>query len=319
MARKPRIEYEGAFYHVITRGNQRQRIFKGDDDFQKYISLLAFYKERYKYSLYAYVLMSNHVHLLIETRPIPLSKILQGINQSYTMYYNRKYKTVGHLFQGRYKAILCDKDAYLLSLVKYIHLNPVRAKIAKAAGEYRWSSYGSYDKQQRNDIVDTDQVLRMFSEDKSGARKLYRAYIDDGIEVKKEDIYKTVSQRILGEEKFIDKVMEKIDEKFENRRKHHEYSLKKIVETIGKMRGITLNKLREKSKNRGILEVRKLASLAAREYGYKGKEIALYLQKDPSVIARYLKEGEPFKTDMERALNMLSDKSICSKQEVGCQ
>jgi len=314
MARKPRIEYEGAFYHVITRGNQRQRVFKGDDDFQKYINLLAFYKERYKYSLYAYVLMSNHVHLLIETRTIPLSKILQGINQSYTMYFNRKHKTVGHLFQGRYKAILCDKDTYLFSLIKYINLNPVRAKIAKAVGEYRWSSYQSYDKQKNNDLVDTDQVLRMFSEDKSQARKLYRAYIDDGIEVKKEDIYRTISQRILGEEKFVDKVMEKIDERFENKRKHHEYSLKKIVETIGKMRGIILKELRGKSRNREILTVRQLASLAAREFGYKGREIALYLQKDPSVITRYLKEGETLKEDMERALNRLSDKSICNKQ-----
>jgi len=279
MARKPRIEYEGAFFHVITRGNQRQRLFKGDDDFQKYISLLAFYKERYKYSLYAYALMSNHVHLLIETRQIPPSKILQGINQSYTMYFNRKYKTVGHLFQGRYKAILCDKDAYLLSLIKYIHLNPVKAKIAKAAGGYRWSSHRSYDKQQKNNIVDTDPVLRMFSENKSQARKLYMAYMDDGIEVKKEDMYKTVSQRILGEEKFVDTVMEKIDEQFENKKKHHEYSLKKIVETIGEMRGITLKQLREKSNNREILTVRKLASLAAREFGYKGKEIAFYLQK----------------------------------------
>ncbi len=308
MARKPRIEYEGAFYHVITRGNQRQRVFKGDNDFQKYINLLAFYKERYKYSLYAYVLMSNHVHLLIETRQIPLSKILQGINQSYTMYFNGKYKTVGHLFQGRYKAILCDKDAYLLSLIKYIHLNAVRAKIAKAAGQYRWSSHQSYEKKKNNDFVDTDQVLRIFSEDKSQSRKLYRAYIDDGIEVKKEDIYKTVSQRILGEEKFVDKVMEKIDERFENKRKHHKYSLKKIVETIGKMRGITLKQLREKSKNREILTVRKLVSLAAREYGYKGKEIAFYLQKDPSVITRYFKEGEKFKADMERDLTMLKDK-----------
>jgi putative transposase len=314
MARKPRIEYEGAFYHVITRGNQRQRVFKGDDDFQKYVNFLAFYKERYKYSLYAYVLMSNHVHLLIETRTIPLSKILQGINQSYTMYFNRKNKTVGHLFQGRYKAILCDKDAYLLSLIKYIHLNPVRAKIAKAAGEYRWSSHRSYDKEKNNDLVDTGQVLRMFSEDKSQARKLYRAYIDDGIEVKKEDIYKTISQRILGEEKFVDKVMEKIDERFENTRKHHEYSLKEIVATMGKMRGITLKQLRGKSKNREILTVRKLASLAAREFGYKGKEIALYLQKDPSVITRYLKEEDNFTADLKRVLYILSDNSICNKQ-----
>ncbi|MFA4919296.1 MAG: transposase [Thermodesulfovibrionales bacterium] len=307
MARKPRIEYEGAFYHVITRGNQRRKVFRDDNDFQKYISLLAFYKERYKYSLYAYALMSNHVHLLIETHRIPLSKIFQGINQSYTMYFNRKYKTVGHLFQGRYKAILCDRDAYLISLVKYIHLNPVRAKIAKAAGEYRWSSHGSYEKQKDNEIVDTDRVLRMFSEDKTQARKLYRAYIDDGIEVKKEDIYKTVSQRILGEEHFIDKVMEKVDERFENKRKHHKYSLKKIAETIGKNKGITINQLREKSRDRGILAVRKLASFTAREFGYKGKEIALFLQKDPSVVTRYLKDGENFKADMEHILKLLND------------
>jgi REP element-mobilizing transposase RayT len=307
MARKPRIEYEGAFYHVITRGNQRRKVFRDDNDFRKYISLLAFYKERYKYSLYAYALMSNHVHLLIETHRIPLSKIFQGINQSYTMYFNRKYKTVGHLFQGRYKAILCDRDAYLISLVKYIHLNPVRAKIAKAAGEYRWSSHGSYEKQKDNEIVDTDRVLRMFSEDKTQARKLYRAYIDDGIEVRKEDIYKTVSQRILGEEHFIDKVMEKVDERFENKRKHHKYSLKKIAETIGKNKGISINQLREKSRDREILAVRKLVSFTAREFGYKGKEIAHFLQKDPSVVTRYLKDGENFKADMEHILKLLND------------
>ncbi len=141
MARKSRIEYERAFYHIISRGNQRRKVFKDEKDFQKYLTLLAFYKERYKYFLYAYVLMNNHVHLLIETRKNPLSKIIQGITQSYTMYFNRKYRTVGHLFQGRYKAILCDKEAYLFSLIKYIHLNPVRARIAKSAEEYRWSSY----------------------------------------------------------------------------------------------------------------------------------------------------------------------------------
>ncbi len=121
MARKPRIEYEGAFYHVITRGNQRQKIFREDEDYNKYLEILSRYKSQYKYRLYAYVLMNNHVHLLIEIRDNPLSKIQQGINQSYTIYFNKKYNTVGHLFQGRYKAILCDKEAYLLSLIKYIH------------------------------------------------------------------------------------------------------------------------------------------------------------------------------------------------------
>jgi len=101
MARKPRIEFEGALYHVITRGNQRQRVFKDMEDHWRYLKILADYKIRYEYALYAYVLMSNHVHLLIETRETPLSKILQGINQSYTMYFNRKYGTVGAFVSGK--------------------------------------------------------------------------------------------------------------------------------------------------------------------------------------------------------------------------
>lgn len=118
MARKPRIEYEGALYHVITRGNQKQKIFKEPHDYRKFLDIISAYKQRYHFRIHAYVLMINHVHLLIETQEVPLSKILQGINQSYTMYYNHKYKTVGHLFQGRYKAILCDRDRYLLTLLK---------------------------------------------------------------------------------------------------------------------------------------------------------------------------------------------------------
>jgi REP element-mobilizing transposase RayT len=130
MARKPRIEFEGALYHVITRGNQKQRIFRGTEDYERYLKILGDYKTRYDFALYAYVLMGSHVHLLMETKAVPLSRILQGINQSYTMYFNRRHTTVGHLFQGRYKAILCDQDSYLISLVKYIHMNPIRARVA---------------------------------------------------------------------------------------------------------------------------------------------------------------------------------------------
>jgi putative transposase len=152
MARKPRIEYEGAFYHVITRGNQRQKIFREASDYEKYQQYLTIYKNRHHYALYAYVLMGNHIHLLLETRDVPLSRIMQGINQSYTLFFNRKYREVGHLFQGRYKAILCDRDAYLLSLLQYIHNNPVRAKIAGTAASYRWSSHrlGRSGRAQRN-------------------------------------------------------------------------------------------------------------------------------------------------------------------------
>src|SRR4030042_5811010 len=198
MARKPRIEYEGALYHVITRGNQRQRIFKDKEDYQRYLKILADYKIRYEYVLYAYVLMSNHVHLLMETRETSLSKILQGINQSYTMYFNRRYGTVGHLFQGRYKAILCDKDEYLLSLVKYIHLNPVRAGVAKEVENYPWSSHRVYigrGEGERTEIVDTNQVLRMFSENKGRARRAYRLYMGEKEGIGTEGVYAKVDQR----------------------------------------------------------------------------------------------------------------------------
>jgi REP element-mobilizing transposase RayT len=189
MVRRPRIEFEGAFYHVITRGNQRQRVFKTEKDYAKYLEILADYKDRYEYFLYAYVLMNNHVHLLMETQVAPLSKILQGINQRYTLYFNRKYRTVGHLFQGRYKAILCDKDEYLLSIIKYIHLNPVRAEVAKSPEEYRWSSHHIYTgNTDEKGIVDTEEVLRIFSENIIRARSQYKDYMGEDSVVRKEHI-----------------------------------------------------------------------------------------------------------------------------------
>lgn len=305
MARRARIEYEGAFYHVITRGNQRQKIFRDEKDYSKYLEILSRYKSQYKFHLYSYVLMNNHVHLLLETREIPLSKIQQGINQSYTMYFNKRYKTVGHLFQGRYKAILCDKDTYLLSLIKYIHHNPLRAKAAKQPEDYKWSSHLNYVERVRGSIVDIDQVLRIFSEDKTKARRLYRDYMADGINVKKEDIYKTVDQRILGDERFVEEVTEKTDEGIEQRRRRREYSLEEIAKKVEQTFGITIRQLREKSKDRSISMGRKLMSFAAKEYGYKGTEIAKYMRKDPVVISRYLKERNNFSGEVEKICSSL--------------
>ncbi|MBI4681071.1 MAG: transposase [Nitrospirae bacterium] len=305
MARKPRIEYEGAFYHVITRGNQRQKIFEDEKDYIKYLEILSRYKSLYKYRLYAYVLMNNHVHLLLETKDIPLSKIQQGINQSYTIYFNKKYNTLGHLFQGRYKAILCDKESYLLSLIKYIHLNPVRAKAVKAPEEYKWSSHINYIGREKGGIVDIDQVLRMFSEDKAKAIRLYRAYINDGIKVKKEDIYRTVDQRILGDESFVEQVTEKAEWDIEPKKRKQEHSLEEITRAIGSTFGITLKQMREKGKDREVSLCRKLLSITAKSYEYKGREIAIYLRKDPSVITRYLKESDKLRKETERVFKAL--------------
>jgi putative transposase len=308
MARKPRIEFKGAFYHVITRGNQRQKIFKDKDDFLKYLEILFNYKIRYKYFLYAYMLMNNHVHLLIEIQETPLSKILQGINQSYTTHFNRKYKTVGHLFQGRYKAILCDRDEYLLSLIKYIHLNPVRAKIVKTPAEYQWSSHHSYIKRTSGvNIVDTDQVLRMFSEDKQRARKFYSTFMGDGQIVRKEDIYNTIGQRILGSEEFLERVMEKYNGELKEEKREREYTLYEIAKGIEKVYGITLKQIRKKSKSENITLGRRLLSLVAKECGYKGKEIGQYIRKDPAVITRDLKEREQLEKEMGKVIDVIRE------------
>jgi putative transposase len=301
MARKPRIEFEGALYHVITRGNQRQEIFRSSEDYVRYLRILENYKSRYNYVLHAYVLMGNHVHLLIETKEVALSKILQGINQSFTMYFNRKYETVGHLFQGRYKAILCDQDSYLLSLVKYIHANPLLVGVAKTLDEYPWSSHGCYEEQAKTkSIVDTDFILSIFSRDKKKARRSYLEYMRaEGI-LTREEVYATVDQRIIGDEKFVEKVRQKTGRKELGGRRKHGHTLLEIAKATEETFGISLGGLREKKRGENLRLGRRVMSIVAREYGYKGQEISEYLRRDSSVITRYLQEGRRLVSEVEK-------------------
>jgi REP element-mobilizing transposase RayT len=280
MARKPRIEYEGAFYHVIIRGNQKQKIFRDKYDFARYLIILSDYKNQYKYYLHAYALMDNHVHLIMD------------------------------LFQGRYKAILCDRDAYLLSLIKYIHQNPVRAKVVTEPRMYQWSSHQRYVKKTGDkDVLDTGQVLRMFSEDKAKARKLYRAYMCDGIPVKKDDIYSTIDQRILGSERFADKVMKRYEVEINRPKRRKQFTLHEMARGIEKGYGVKLRQMREKSKERLLSLGKKVLSVLAHEYGYSGREIARFLQKDPALISRYLKEKKSLKKEMGKIEHIMGRNS----------
>jgi REP element-mobilizing transposase RayT len=310
MARKLRIEFEGALYHVITRGNQRQQIFKATEDYKRYLKILGDYKARYDFVLYAYILMRNHVHLLIETKEVSLSRILQGINQSYTMYYNRRYAMVGHLFQGRYKAMLCDKDSYLLSLVKYIHMNPVRAGRAKSPEAYLWSSHRSYIGRARDrGIVDSEAVLKIFAEDRGKARRAYREYMEEKGMLRREEVYATVDQRIVGNEGFVEEVMARTGRLDVPGRRRHLYRLPEIAKAVEELYGITLVQLRGKGRGEALGRGRKLMSLVAKEYGYKGQEVAGYLWRDPSVITRYLKEGNRLGSDVDKVCAKLWENS----------
>lgn len=142
MPRTARITLENGCYHIITRGNQKQSVFIDSQDYEKYLHIVTKYKKRYKFKLYCFCLMPNHVHLIIEVKnPSMLNKIMRGLNLSYTLYFNSKYEKVGHLWQDRFKSKIIEKDAYLLECINYIELNPLRASLASNIEKYPWSSY----------------------------------------------------------------------------------------------------------------------------------------------------------------------------------
>ena len=157
--RKPRLEIQGGLYHIITRGNNRQLIFGSDDDYHKFLLQLAHQKARLPFYLYAYCLMPNHIHLLIERRDDSISRVMQRLLTAYSQYHNRKYRRSGHLLQGRYKAILCQSDQYLAELVRYIHLNPIRAKMVRRPQDFPYSSHRAYVGLDEARLVDIEPVL----------------------------------------------------------------------------------------------------------------------------------------------------------------
>jgi putative transposase len=192
MARPLRIEYEGAFYHVTTRGNERRRIYYSQSDYEKFKDYLKEAQEKYGYILHCYVLMNNHYHLILETPEANLSRVMHYVNGSYTNYINIKRKRSGHLFQGRYKAILIDRDRYLLELSRYVHLNPIRAAVVAEPEDYVHSSYRSFVTRSKEDIVHCDLILEMVSQGEKGGAERYRDYVEEAIGWNLEDPLKGV-------------------------------------------------------------------------------------------------------------------------------
>jgi putative transposase len=212
MARPLRIEYEGAIYHVTARGNERSKIFFTKRDYRKFKEYLAKGETKYGFLLHAYVLMTTHYHLIIETPEGNLSKIMHFLNGSYTTYINVKRKRSGHLFQGRYKAILVDKDSYLLELSRYLHLNPVRAKMVEKPEEYLHSSYGSYISDMKEEIVTIDMILDLLTRNRAKAGKRYRTFVEGGlVEELKSPMEKVYGGVMLGGECFIREVLARLE------------------------------------------------------------------------------------------------------------
>ena len=210
MARPLRIVYPGAYYHVTSRGNEQKDVFKSRRDREKFLEYLASATERYGAAIHAYCLMSNHYHLLLETPEGNLSQIMRHINGAYTTYFNIKRKRAGHLFQGRFKAILVEADEYAVELSRYIHLNPVRVGMAGKPGEYPWSSFQSYIGQSKvQDWLKTDFILGYFSKNKADAWKIYRIFVEALIGKEYDSpLLAAIGTAVLGSTEFVESVIE---------------------------------------------------------------------------------------------------------------
>jgi len=176
LPRKTRIWYPGAIYHVICRGNHQQDIFKDEKDRLTYLSILKKAKEKHRFLLHAYCLMTNHLHLHLETAEVEISQTMKIINLHYVNYFNKKYGLTGHLFQGRFRSELVDKDGYNLEISRYIHLNPVRANMVRKPGDYPWSSFKFYLSGQEDDLVTKSKILGYF---KNRSPFLYQNFVEE--------------------------------------------------------------------------------------------------------------------------------------------
>ncbi len=291
MARKPRIDCPEVLYHVLARGNQRQAIFRDEGDYRAYLERLLHYQQRYRFYLYAYVLMPNHVHLLMERQAVPLAKIVQGLHQSYTLYFNRRYRTVGHLFQGRYKAFVCDKEAYLLELVRYIHLNPVRARLVQDPRAYPWSSHRLYLNGHSGDAVTLEPVLGRFAARRGLAVRRYQAFIAAGLNQKKRaDLYAVKEQRILGEEEFVKAIRNRAGEDGPRRVK---LSLEAIESVVGPALGVVPEEIHAGGRGRrGALARSAIAYLGRELAGIALTKVARRFGRDPVTISLGVKRFE---------------------------
>jgi REP element-mobilizing transposase RayT len=208
MARPLRVEYPGAVYHVTSRGNERKPVFKDKKDRNLFLETIEKANKRYNFICHAYCLMDNHYHLILETPDGNLSKGMKYLNGVYSQKFNVRHKRVGHVFQGRYKAILVQKESHLLEVIRYVVLNPVRADIAKKPGDWRWSSYNATaGKGKQHPCTKVDWILAQFGVKRRTAEKKYMEFVNAGIG--QNDIWKQVQgQCLLGEDDFIDSLLD---------------------------------------------------------------------------------------------------------------
>ena len=275
MTRPLRLEFEGALYHITSRGDRREAIYESDADRSGFLSLLGSVCDSYNWACHSYCLMSNHYHLLVETPEANLSRGMRQLNGVYTQDFNRRNRRCGHVFQGRYESILVDKENYLLELTRYIVLNPVRAGMVKGPQDWPWSSFRAIvGLAERPAWLQNDWLLSAFGNNKADAIERYIKFVSDGMH--HASIWSDLKQQIyLGDDLFIHRVQALIDA-------NKDLSEFPCAQSRPRPKPIHEYLLQEKDRNRAIAR-------AYQSGGYTLKEIATYFNlhySTVSVIAR---------------------------------
>jgi len=280
MARPLRIVFEGAFYHITARGNERRKIFLSHRDYEKFLSYLMDALQKYGVILHVFVLMPNHYHLLIETPKPNLSAFMHCLNSAYTTYFNLKRGRSGHLFQGRYKSLVIDRDRYLLELSRYIHLNPVRAGIVERPEGYTYSSYRAYIDSRQEVLISRDLLWSMVAKGRKEGPRSYREFVETALGEKLGNpLQKAYGGVILGEKQFIKEVLDRLkDQDVQKKEVAHRRFLRGISSDMDEIVELVCNQFRvSREQVQGASPYKGYAVYLARKHtAFSNREIGRY-------------------------------------------
>ena len=321
MPRRSRIDAPGALHHVMVRGIDRKEIFTDKKDYSAFLNRLGDLLIETRTSCYAWALIPNHFHLLLRAGDAPLSYLMKRLLTGYAVNFNRRHKRYGHLFQNRYKSILCQEDTYLLELVRYIHLNPIRADLVKEYKDLTGFSYcghGVIMGRRKIEWQDTDYVLGLFGRKESGARSEYNRFVRRGIEqgrrpeltgggllrshggwagvklLKEAGGYQKGDERILGDGQFVEEVLKKAEERFKEKYlfKAKGYNLDRLTKRVARLTGLTPEQVTDgirDAKRTGARSI--LCYWATEKLGITQSQLALMLNRSQSAIVYAVRRG----------------------------
>lgn len=310
MARKPRYHVPGAFYHLMLRGNDGQDIFFNNEDRCRLCLLIQEGVERYGHRIHAFCFMRNHIHLLVQMGHISLSKIVHNLAFRYSQNINKRYGKIGHLFQGRYKAVLLDEEGYFLRLIRYIHMNPVRANITKDPSDYSWSSHNAYLGEDEVAWLTIEHALGRFDSVLGRARKLYVDYcLKKELQEDLDELRKGFKDgQILGSDMFAENIRAT-----DKQEKMSSISLSVIIEAACTVFNIESFLLSSSSQSKQISLVRGAIATYALENGMTLNDIAIIFRRDESSVSRlrsrFLAKYQ-LCNDLKSQVSLLNDKSL---------